>query len=139
MSHDLATRTRLSTYYCILLTVFSLVLVIFKIEIYWHLIFLFFLLLPETILTGLIFSVSKKKWLWISITLVVCTQFGLLLTFIRQFRSYFSVTELSDSGIVAYTQFSGYPFVFDTFIFLILLLLPLFCIIAYRMYEYFKN
>lgn len=139
MSYDLATRTRFSTYYCILLTLFSLVLFIFKVEIYWHLIFLFFLLLPESILTGLIFSVTKKKWLWVSILLVVGMQFGLLLGFIRQFRSYFSVTELSDSGIVAYTQFSGYPFLFDTIVFLLLLLLPLICIFAYWTYEYSKK
>jgi hypothetical protein len=132
MGFDLAIRIHLITLYTVLLSIFLAVLLFFKVEFYWHLVFLVFLLIPESVMTGMVLFVSKRKKLLMSITLILATQFGLLFTYIKQLRAEFSPTPVGVSGIAAYTQFSGYPFWFDTVVFLLLVSLPVLCILMYR-------
>ena len=139
MSSDLAIRIHLLTLYTILLLVFLAILIFFKLELYWHILFLCFLLIPESIMSGMIIFFSKLRGLLLTIFFILAAQLGLLFLYIKQFRAEFSPTPITESKIVAFTQFSGYPFWFDTIVFLALLLLPVLIIVGYRVYHAFQK
>lgn len=133
MRSDLAIRIHLVQAYAILLIVFLAVITFFKLELYWHFLFIIFLLIPESIMTGMIFYFSKRKKLLVTVFGILAVQLLLLFFYIKQFRALFLPATVRDSEIIAFTQFSGYPFWFDLIIFFVLLFTPLICVGVYRL------
>lgn len=51
----------------------------------------------------------------------LCTELVLILLFFRQIRDLFPAPEIEENKIIGYSQYFGYPFYFDTFIFFLII------------------
>ncbi len=116
-----------------LLVVFSLFIILFTHKGFpvvgiLNIIFLFILILPVTFV---IFKSKYRKPAFLSLIYIVSESF-LMFIFFRKIREFFPLKAISEDKIVGYSQYFGYPFNFDTFIFITFLLSPIVIFVLFK-------
>lgn len=80
---------------------------------------------------------NYKSTILVSVSLF-CFEAVLILFFFRKIRNLFPIPIIEDSEIIGYSQYFGYPFYFDTFIFLaVLLSIPSIIVLAKFLIKHF--
>lgn len=85
-------------------------------------------------------TLKRIKITFLISVFLFCVELLLILIFFRKIRYLFPIPEIGDSKIVGFSQYFGYPFYFDTFIFFVILLSILFFVIlAHNLVKYFNR
>lgn len=139
MSSDQSIRIRLITVYICIVILLLGITIFFDLAYYWHILFLVLLMIPEAMLLSMLLLFSKNKVLFGSIFFLLILEMSTLFLFIKKLRLFFPSTQITETKTIGFIHFSGYPFWFDTIVYLTLIVSPLVCMIAYKGFRYVRG